>query len=49
MAARLAKWSTRYPKLIAWVEGNIEQRHTSYCLPRQHHKHPNSANIGIFQ
>ena len=45
LAAWLAKWGTRYPKLCAWVEQNIEATLTFYRLPRQQHKHLKSTNM----
>jgi putative transposase len=45
LAAWLAKWSPRYPKLTGWVEENIEDTFTFYRLPRQHHKHMKSTNM----
>ena len=45
LAAWLAKWSGRYPKLCDWVEGNIEETFTFYRLPRQHHKNLKSTNM----
>jgi len=45
LAAWLKKWSTRYPKLCDWVEGNIEETLTFYRLPRQHHKNLKSTNL----
>ena len=45
LTAWLAKWSTRYPKLCAWVEENIEETLTFYRLPGQHHKHMKSTNL----
>src|SRR4051794_22946171 len=45
LAAWLLKWSTRYPKLCDWVEGNIEETFTFYRLPRQHHKNLKSTNM----
>jgi len=41
----IAKWSARYPKLVAWVEENIEETLTFYRLPLQHHKHLKSTNM----
>ncbi|HLH04160.1 MAG TPA: IS256 family transposase [Bryobacteraceae bacterium] len=45
LAAWLAKWSKRYPKLCAWVEDNIEETFSFYRLPRQHHKNLKSTNM----
>ena len=45
LAAWLAKWSGRYPKLCDWVENNIEETFTFYRLPRQHHKNLKSTNM----
>jgi putative transposase len=45
LAAWLKKWSSRYPKLGDWVEGNIEETLTFYRLPRQHHKNLKSTNL----
>lgn len=45
LAAWLAKWGTRYPKLCAWVEDNIEETLTFYRLPAQHHRHMKSTNL----
>jgi transposase-like protein len=45
LAAWLAKWGGRYPRLTAWVEENIEQTLTFFRLPRQHHKHLKSTNM----
>ena len=39
LAAWLAKWSGKYPKLSGWVEENIDETLTFYHLPRQRHKH----------
>ena len=44
-AAWIAKWATRYPKLVGWVEETIEETLTFYRLPRQHHKHLKSTNM----
>jgi putative transposase len=43
LAAWIAKWGARYPKLVAWVEETIEETLTFHRLPRQHHKHLKSA------
>lgn len=45
LAAWLAKWQSRYPKLCDWVEANIEETLTFYRLPNQHHKHMKSTNM----
>jgi len=45
LAAWVAKWGTRYPRLVAWVEETIEETLTFYRLPRQHHKHLKSTNM----
>jgi putative transposase len=45
LAAWLAKWSAKSPKLTGWVEENIEETLTFYRLPRQHHKHLKSTNM----
>lgn len=45
LAAWLAKWSSRYPRLTAWVEETIEYTLTFFRLPRQHHKHLKSTNM----
>jgi transposase-like protein len=47
LAAWLAKWSGKYPKLTGWVEENIDETLTFYRLPRQHHKHLKSSNRPI--
>lgn len=41
----LEKWGGKYPKLCAWVEGNIEETWTFYRLPVAHHKHLKSTNL----
>lgn len=45
LAAWIAKWGTRYPRLVAWAEETIEETLTFYRLPRQHHKHLKSTNM----
>jgi putative transposase len=45
LAAWIAKWATRYPKLVGWIEETIEETLTFYRLPRQHHKHLKSTNM----
>jgi putative transposase len=45
LAAWLAKWQAKYPKLCEWVENNIEETFTFYRLPKEHHKHLKSTNV----
>lgn len=45
LAAWIARWSGRYPKLVDWVEETIEETLTFYQLPRRHHKHMKSTNM----
>ena len=45
LAAWLARWTKRYPKLCVWVEENIEETLSFYRLPRQHHKNLKSTNM----
>ncbi len=45
LAAWIAKWASRYPRLVAWVEETIDETLTFYRLPRQHHKHLKSTNM----
>jgi putative transposase len=45
LAAWLAKWQSKYPKLCDWVEQNIEETLSFYRLPLQHHKHLKSTNM----
>src|SRR5215217_5133761 len=45
LAAWIAKWEGRYPRLVAWAEETIEETFTFYRLPRQHHKHMKSTNM----
>jgi len=45
LAAWLAKWGNKYPKLCDWVESNIEETLSFYRLPREHHKHMKSTNM----
>jgi putative transposase len=45
IAAWLAKWQAKYPKLCDWVEENIEETLTYYRLPLAHHKHMKSINM----
>jgi transposase-like protein len=41
LAAWIAKWEGRYPRLVAWAEETIEETLTLYRLPRQHLKSTN--------
>ncbi len=45
LAAWLAKWQAKYPKLTSWVEENLEETLTYYRLPLAHHKHMKSTNM----
>jgi putative transposase len=52
LAAWLAKWSGKYPKLTGWVEEHRRDTDPRLCggklfyrLPRQHHKHLKSTNM----
>ena len=45
LAAWLAKWSGKYPRLTGWVEDSIDSTLTFFRLPRQHHKHLKSTNM----
>ena len=45
LSAWIAKWGARYPKLVTWVEENIEETLTFYRLPLLHHKHLKSTNM----
>lgn len=45
IAAWLAKWQVKHPKLCDWVEENIEETLTYYRLPLPHHKHMKSTNM----
>ena len=45
LAAWLAKWQEKYPKLCDWVEESIEETWTYYRLPLEHHKHMKSTNM----
>jgi putative transposase len=45
IAAWLAKWQAKYPKLCAWAEENIEETLSYYRLPLEHHKHMKSTNM----
>lgn len=45
LKAWIERWGPRYPKLVDWVEEQIEQTFTFYSLPRAHHKHIKSTNM----
>ena len=45
LAAWIAKWGARYPKLVSWAEETIDETLTFYRLPRQRHKHLKSTNM----
>jgi putative transposase len=45
LGAWLERWLSKYPKLCAWVEENIEQTWTFYRSPAKHHKHLKSTNL----
>jgi putative transposase len=45
IAQWVTKWQAKYPKLVAWVEENVEETLTYYRLPLAHHKHMKSTNM----
>ena len=45
LAAWLAKWGAKYPRLCAWVEETIEETWSFYALPAGHRKHLKSTNM----
>ncbi len=45
LAAWLARWQDKHPKLCTWVEANIEETFSYYRLPHAHHKHLKSTNL----
>jgi putative transposase len=45
IAQWVTKWQGKYPKLVTWVEENVEETLTYYRLPRPHHKHMKSTNM----
>ena len=45
LAAWIAKWQGKYPKLVDWVENSIGETLSFYRLPRAHHKHLKSTNM----
>ena len=48
LAAWIGKWQGKYPRLVAWVEDNIEETLTFYRLPRQHHRRDHIRNHDQF-
>jgi putative transposase len=45
LAQWIGKWQAKYPKLVDWVENNIEETLSFYRLPLPHHKHMKSSNM----
>jgi putative transposase len=45
LAQWIGKWQAKYPKLVDWVENNIEETLSFYRLPLPHHKHMKSTNM----
>ena len=45
LRAWIARWQSRYAKLVAWVEENIEESLTYFSLPQAHHKNMKSTNM----
>jgi putative transposase len=45
LAQWIGKWQGKYPKLVDWVETNIEETLSFYRLPLPHHKHMKSSNM----
>jgi putative transposase len=45
LAQWIGKWQAKYPKLVDWVESNIEETLSFYRLPLPHHKHMKSTNM----
>jgi putative transposase len=45
IAQWVTKWQVKYPKLVSWVEENVEETLTYYRLPLAHHKHMKSTNM----
>ena len=43
--ARIDKWQVRHPKLVAWVEDNIEEALTYYRLPLARHRNLKATNM----
>ena len=45
LQAWIQRWGPRYPKLVDWVEDQIEETFAFYRFPRAHHKHIKSTNM----
>jgi len=45
LAAWLAEWGIRYPKLCDWAEIHIEETFSFYRLPREHHNRMKSTSM----
>lgn len=45
LAAWLAKWGGKHPKLTGWVEKNIDEALTYFRLPLVHRKHIKLTNM----
>jgi putative transposase len=45
LAQWIGKWQAKYPKLVDWVETNIEETLSFYRLPLPHHRHMKSSNM----
>jgi putative transposase len=45
LAAWLYRWQSKYSRLCAWVEDNIEETWSFYRFPLGHHKHVKSTNM----
>lgn len=43
LASWISRWQNVYPRLCDWVEENIAETLTFYCLPLGHHKHLNRS------
>ncbi|OHV77380.1 hypothetical protein ORS3428_28650 [Mesorhizobium sp. ORS 3428] len=46
LAQWIAKWQAKYPRLVTWVEDNIEETLSLYRLPLAHHKHEFDEHAG---
>lgn len=45
LAGWIERWQGKYPKLVDWVEDNIDETFTFYRLPGAHHRHMKSTNM----